>query len=177
MNIPTLTTPRLTLRPFTEADVDPLYRLLNTGDVFRYFPNPQPPSREKVQKIIAHQLNHWAERGLGWWAVEPTAQPELIGWAGLEFLPETNETEVAYLLGQAWWGQGFATEAARAALQFGFETHKLETIIALVHPENKGSLRVAEKLGMVCVEQKNYWGMDMCRHILSRADFPRLPAA
>ena len=168
MNIPTLTTLRLTLRPFTEADIDPLHRLLNGGDVLRYFPNPEPPSRERVQKIITHHLNHWAERGLGWWAVELNAKPGLIGCAGLEFLPETNETEVAYLLGEAWWGQGFATEAARAALQFGFETHKLETIIALVHPENKGSLHVAEKLGMSWVERKSYWGLEMCRYAMTR---------
>jgi RimJ/RimL family protein N-acetyltransferase len=177
LNIPTLVTPRLTLRPFTEADIESLCRLLNTGNVLRYFPNPAPPPRERVERMITHQLDHWAKRGLGWWALEPRTHPELIGWAGLEFLPETNETEVAYLLGEAWWGQGLAAEAARAALEFGFETHKLEAIIALVHPENQASLRVAEKLGMSWVDRKNYWGLEVCRYALRRSAFRPIPKA
>src|SRR5512137_2872803 len=111
-SIPTLTTARLTLRPLSEADAPALLQLLNTGDVLRYFPNPAPADRARVDRLIAHHRNHWAERGLGWWAVERHAPSGLIGCAGLEYLPETGETEVAYLLGRDYWGQGLATEAA-----------------------------------------------------------------
>ena len=70
MNIPTLTTPRLTLRPFTEADAEPLHRILNEDGILRYFPRPEPPDLARVQRLIAGQLQHWEEHGLGWWAVE-----------------------------------------------------------------------------------------------------------
>ncbi len=167
-SIPTLTTARLTLRPLSEDDAPALLQLLNTGDVLRYFPNPAPPDRARVERLIAHHLGHWAERGLGWWAVEQRAQSGLIGCAGLEYLPETLETEVAYLLSRDYWGRGLATEAARAALQFGFETLRLETIIGLVHPENRASSHVLEKLGLTFVDRQMYFGLEMNRYAAQR---------
>jgi RimJ/RimL family protein N-acetyltransferase len=171
MPVPTVTTLRLILRPFTENDVDALYHILNTGDVFRYFPNPTPPPRARVQRLIAGQLAHWRERHLGWWAIEPRERQELMGWAGLQFLPETNEVEVGYLLGKAYWGQGFATEAAQASLQFGFETLGLDTIVAVVHPDNRASIHVIEKLGMALTELASYFGMDVLRYQMERPAF------
>lgn len=166
MTIPTLRTRRLRLRPFEEADSERLHCILGEEGILRYFPNPEPPPLERVERLVAHQLEHWEEHRLGWWAVEPIEDPELIGWVGLQFLPETGETEVAYLLSKAYWGQGLATEGARASLQFGFEKLGLETIIALVHPENWASIRVIEKLAMRFVDQANYFGMDLYRYSL-----------
>ncbi|MBU0491592.1 MAG: GNAT family N-acetyltransferase [Chloroflexi bacterium] len=171
MDIPTVTTDRLTLRPFTAEDVDALYCILSDPDVLRYFPNPNTPPRDRVEKFIAHQLAHWEEHRLGWWAVEPRAKPELMGWCGLQFLPETQETEVGYLLGQAYWGKGFATEGAWAALRYGFEDIGLDTIIALVHPDNWASNHVIEKLDMPFVDRNNYFGMDVNRYALERPGF------
>jgi RimJ/RimL family protein N-acetyltransferase len=175
VRIPTITTPRLILRAFTAEDTDPLHRILGDGDVLRYFPNPNPPSRDKVQKMICDQLKHWAERGYGWWAVEPRTKQGLLGWSGLQFLPETEEVEVGYLLGKAFWGKGLATEAARTCLQYGFENLEVETIVAIVHPENVASQRVIEKLGMAFVEQARYFGMDCYRYSIERPSFA--PAA
>lgn len=169
--IPTLTTTRLTLRPFTDQDVDPLHQILSVPGVLRYFPKTAPPSRDQVQRLVDGQLQHWAEHGLGWWAVEPRRGRELIGWCGLQFLPETEETEVAYLLAKPHWGRGLATEGARASLHFGFETLRLETIIALVHPDNIASQRVIQKLKMPFVNRALYFGIDVYRYILERADY------
>jgi RimJ/RimL family protein N-acetyltransferase len=171
MKIPTLKAQRLILRPFEEGDADPLHCILSEEGILRYFPNPDPPPLERVERLVAHQLKHWEEHGLGWWAVEPLRNPGLIGWAGLQFLPETGETEVAYLLSRVYWGQGLATEAARASLQFGFEQLKLETIIALAHPENKASQRVMEKLGMSFVDQAHYFGIDLYRYTLTASSW------
>ena len=77
MNIPTLTTSRLTLRPFTEADAEPLHRILNEDGILRYFPRPDPPDLARVERLIAGQLRHWEEHGLGWWAVELRSTSEL----------------------------------------------------------------------------------------------------
>ena len=166
--IPTLSTARLTLRPLAEADAPALLELLGTGDVLRYFPNPAPPDRARVDRIISHHLGMWAERGLGWWALELCSRPGLIGCAGLEYLPETGETEVAYLLGRDYWGQGLATEAARAALNYAFDTLGLQTIIGLVHPENLASSHVLEKLGLTFVDRSNYFGMELNRYRIAR---------
>lgn len=173
MNIPTITTARMVLRAFAAQDVDPLHRVLGGEDVLRYFPNSKPPSREQVQKLISFQLEHWENHGFGWWAVVLHEAEELIGWCGLQFLPETGEIEVAYLLGREHWGRGLATEAARVSLRYGFEDLGLERIIALTHLENTASQRVIEKLGMPFVEQAQYFGMACRRYALARADYGR----
>ena len=164
MKIPTITTSRLTLRPFVEADAGPLHHILGDSDVLRYFPNPAAPSPEQVQRFIARQLAHWEEHGFGWWAVELSTTPGLIGWNGLQFLPETGEIEVAYLLDKPYWGQGLATEGARASLHLGFETLGLKNIVAIVHPENRASIRVIEKLEMSLVDRTHYFGMEVLRY-------------
>jgi RimJ/RimL family protein N-acetyltransferase len=169
VQIPTLTTERLILRPFAEQDVDALHRVLSDRQVHRYFPRTEPPSREQVEKIIARQLAHWEEHGCGWWAVVWREREELIGWCGLQFLPEFGETEVAYLLSRPYWGQGLATEAARAAARFGFQTLGLERLVAIAHVENAASQRVIEKLGMSFVEQLSLWGIECYRYSLPRA--------
>jgi ribosomal-protein-alanine N-acetyltransferase len=167
MNIQVIATPRLVLRGLTRADTDSLQSILNDPEVLHFFPNPEPPGWERVQKIIDQQLIHWQEHGYGWWAVELRSSQELIGWAGLQFLPDTSETEVAYLLGKAYWGQGFATEAARASMKFGFETLKLNSIVAVVHPANKASIRVIEKLGMTFIDHTYYFEMEVYHYSLN----------
>jgi RimJ/RimL family protein N-acetyltransferase len=173
MNIPTLDTSRLMLRAFSEDDAEPLHRILGEEGVLRYFPSPDPPSLDRVRKFIARQLAHWEEHGFGWWAVVPHGQKELIGWNGLQFLPETGEVEVGYLLSKPFWGRGLAVEGARPSLQFGFETLGLERIIALVHPENRASIRVIEKLEMSLVDRAEYFGIQVLRYALDRPAFAK----
>lgn len=164
--IPTIHTQRLTLRPFTLADIRPLHRILSEPDILDYFPRTDPPEVERVGKIIQNQLAHWEAHHLGWWAVIPEEGAELIGWNGLQFLAETGETEVAYLLSKPYWGQGYATEAARAAIKYGFETLNLGQIIGLTHPENKASQNVLKKCGMHYTVRKEYFGMQLLRFSL-----------
>ncbi len=171
MKIPTITTSRLILRAFTKEDVDPLHHILGEKEILRYFPNPSPPSRDKVEKLIAARLDHWEEHGYGWWAIEQRLKKGLIGWSGLLFLPETKEVEVGYLLGKAFWGKGLATEAAQACLQYGFKNFDMEIIVAIVHPENMASQRVIKKLGMSFVDEARYFGMDCHRYSIERSSF------
>lgn len=168
MQIPTLTTDRLVLRGFTPQDVEALHDVLSERDVHHYFPRTDPPTREQVEKVIADQLAHWEKHQCGWWAVLLRENGKLIGWCGLQFLPEFDEIEVAYLVGKPYWGQGLATEAARAAVQFGFQSLGLDRIVALASVENGASQRVIQKLGMTLVERLNIWGMDCYRYSLPR---------
>ncbi len=117
MDIPTLETPHLILRPWSLDDSRALFRILQEPDILKYFP-PTDFTLEKAQRYINHQLSHWQERGYGHWAVTLKEDLRLVGWDGLEFLPETEESEVAYLLSHQVWGRGFATEAAQAAVKF-----------------------------------------------------------
>lgn len=168
MRIPTIKTSRLILRAFTEEDIDSFQHVLTEKDVLRYFPNSKPPSRSQVEKMVAGQLKHWQEHGYGWWAVEPRKESKFIGWCGLQYLPETDEIEVAYLLSRAYWGQGLATEAAQASLRYGFDVLGLQSIVGIVHREHNASQRVLEKLGMSLVEQAEYFGMDCFRYVIDR---------
>ena len=163
MTIPTLETPHLILRPWTQEDTDALFRILQEPDILEYY-LPTNFTLEKTERYINHQLKHWQERGYGHWAVALKEEGCVIGWDGLEYLPETDENEVAYLLSHRVWGRGFATEAARAALRYGFDTAGLQAIIGLVHPGNTGSIRVLEKCGLAFIDRKIYWGLEMCRY-------------
>ena len=112
------------------------------------------------------QKEHWDKYRYGHWGVVPNGQSQVIGWAGLQFLPELNETEVGYLLDKHHWGEGYATEAAQASIQFGFESCSLDHIIALVHTDNTASRRVIEKCNMSYTETIHIWGIDLMRHNL-----------
>jgi [ribosomal protein S5]-alanine N-acetyltransferase len=174
MKIPSLNTKRLILRAFETSDVDPLFQILAEEEVLRYFPNPKSPPREKVDRLIQNQLEQWEQYGYAWWAVTLASSGELIGWCGLQFLPETGETEVGYLLGKPWWGKGYATEAASASLNFAFQDiHHLDEIIALVHPDNQASIHVIEKIGLHFVDIASYFGMVMQRYRITKHQFKK----
>jgi ribosomal-protein-alanine N-acetyltransferase len=163
MEIPTLETSALILRPWKPVDAEALFRILKEPDILKYFP-PTVFTLEKTQRYINHQLNHWQERGYGHWAVILKEDLRVVGWDGLEFLPETSENEVAYLLSRQVWGRGFATEAAQAAVRYGLGEIGLKDIIGLVHPDNIGSIRVLEKCGLTFIDRKVYWGLEMSRY-------------
>ena len=169
--IPSLTTTRLIMRPLTSDDAESLHQIMAEPEVLHFFPNPAAPSLEQVSKMIAGQERHWHEHHYGWWGVTLRQTGRLIGWCGLQFLPETEETEVAYLLAKSCWGQGLATEAARATLDFGFETLQLSRIIAIVHPDNLGSQRVAEKAGLAFLDRARYFQMECVRYVTTAASY------
>ena len=171
MTIPIITSARLAFRPLVFEDAADLHRIYQVEGVLRYFPSPVPPALEEVQKFIQTQTRHWEEHGYGNWALVPKDGTELIGWAGAQFLPETGETEIGYLLARPTWGLGYATEAARVSLDFICKNFDFPQIIALVHPENAASRHVLEKCGLTLLDRKTYFGMEMCRYLIEREDF------
>jgi RimJ/RimL family protein N-acetyltransferase len=161
---PALQTARLLLRPLQANDAAPLQRMYQPDEVRRYMPIPSPPSLAQMERFVARQQAHWETHGYGHWGLLPEGEEEVIGWAGLGYLPELDETEVAYMIDRPFWGQGYATEAALASLRFGFEQARLDYIIALVHAENLASRRVIDKCGMAYVDTLSLWGMELLRH-------------
>jgi len=166
-----MVTPRLNLRALSPRDVDAMHSILSEEGVLRYFPVSEPPDRLGVERMISALLDHWSERGYGLWAVEARSSGELMGRCGLQYLPDTGEVEIDFILGQAHWGQGMATEAGQASLRYGFEMLGLARVVGIVHAENKASRRVLEKLGMAQPEERTMWGMPCYCYALDRAAY------
>jgi ribosomal-protein-alanine N-acetyltransferase len=96
---------------------------------------------------------------------------QFIGHCGLNFVLEAGEVEVLYALRTDRWGQGIATEAARASVRFGFENANLVRLIALAVPENIASRRVMEHLGFVYEKDTHHFGLDLVQYALQREQF------
>lgn len=171
MQIPTIETDRLTLRGFVPDDLDRLAAILGDPEVMRYMPGGKPLPRQRAAANLKNILQHWDQRGFGWWAAICNADARLIGWCGLMFVDELAETEVAYLLDRPYWSRGLATEAAHASLRYGFEELQLERIIALAHIKNIASRRVMEKNGMVYDKELHLWDLDLVQYAITRDAF------
>ncbi len=171
MSVPSIDTSRLRLRPFRQEDAVELHRILTQPDMLKYFPRPGGPPLERVERLVRSQIEQWSTVGYAWWAVELKSSGRFVGWNGLQYLPETGETEIGYLIDRPLWGQGMTTEAARVGLEYGFRHAQLKEIIALAHPDNVASRRVMEKLGMSFDRFAEYFGMQMARYTLTSAAF------
>jgi RimJ/RimL family protein N-acetyltransferase len=139
---------RLLFREFTAEDTQLLYDLNSNPNVIKYVHEPTPTieSTTKVlQDIILPQYKLYNH---GRWAVHLKSTSEFIGWCGLKYIKEADEIDLGYRFKEDFWGKGYATEAAKAAISYGFNTLRLKKIIAKALPENLGSLHVMEKCGM-----------------------------
>src|SRR5512140_1405410 len=106
INIPTIETPRILLRPWQAEDADAWYAGLQEPDLLEYFPDTRAPSRRMADRYIEHHLDHWRTFGYGHWVVVTRSDQRVVGWTGLEYLPELGQAELAYLLSRTVWGRG-----------------------------------------------------------------------
>ena len=140
-------TERLLLRPLEWADREAYAAFRFHPKVARWL---SPADRDPLaasEATIARFQSGWSTRGYAPWGVFRDGR--LIGQCGLNFVPEFEETEVLWALHPDAWGEGYATEAARAALTFGFETIGLDLIFAITKPDNLASQAVMKRLGLV----------------------------
>jgi [ribosomal protein S5]-alanine N-acetyltransferase len=151
---PVLSTQRLRLRPMEDRDLDALCTFWCDAENVKYF--LKPATREEVAARIRTNQGRYREFGYGRWAVTlPDGQ--VIGDCGLiwQDVDARKRLEVGYVFRKDQWGKGFATEAARACVEFAFALGEPE-VIALIRPENTPSIRVAERLGMI-LEGSVFW--------------------
>ncbi len=150
LTTPTLHTARLLLRPFTEADTDAIYALGSNPTVLRYWDAPPWSERAQADRFITN-CKKMAEEGRGVrLAIERSADGEFIGWCSLmNWDPDFRSAMIGYCFAEAAWGQGFATEAAGAVLQWAFDTLDLNRVESGADTRNRASERVLEKLGFV----------------------------
>jgi RimJ/RimL family protein N-acetyltransferase len=144
--IPRLHTERLVLREFRNDDLDAFAAFMADPEVVRYI-NGEPMIRSDAWRAMAGTMGHWMLRGFGMWAVERKSDGALIGRVG-NINPEGwPGLEVGWALGRPHWGQGYATEAAAAAMRYAFLTQPVERVISSIDPQNTASQAVALRLG------------------------------
>jgi RimJ/RimL family protein N-acetyltransferase len=144
--IPVLETERLILRAFRDEDLDAWAAIMGDPDVARYIA-PAPMTREESWRSMAGSLGHWLLRGYGTWAVERKSDSAMIGRVGMINPEGWPGLEIGWTLGKAYWGQGYATEAAAVAMRYAFLTQPAAKIISCIDPDNAPSQAVARRLG------------------------------
>ena len=140
---------RLVIRTFEPQDAEPWLAMVTDPAVRRFLPSGPVPTMETFQSAIERRHTMERERGYAMWAVDVKATGAFVGQCGLQPVERTGpEVELAYHFNQASWNKGYATEAAMAVLAHGLGPIGLDRVIAVVVPENIGSWRVLEKVGM-----------------------------
>ncbi|MFI2432763.1 GNAT family N-acetyltransferase [Streptomyces sp. NPDC018693] len=147
-----LETPRLILRRWREEDVVPMAAINADPEVMRWIRDGSVRDEQQTRGGVQAWEREWESEGFGLFAVEIRSTGELAGFTGLSvphFLPEVlPAVEVGWRLGRSHWGRGLATEAAVAAVRFGFEERGLERIVSIAQVGNDASERIMTKLGM-----------------------------
>lgn len=150
MAVSELTTERLRLRGWRDDDREPFAALNADPAVMEHFPTTL--TRATCDRLVDQTMDGWAEHGFGLWALERLEDGRFLGFTGLSrptfeahFMPAV---EVGWRLARDAWGHGYATEAALASLEYGFETLGLEEIVSFTVPANVRSRAVMERIGM-----------------------------
>lgn len=150
---PRIETDRLILRRWHDSDHAPFAGICADPQVMRYIGDGSVRTADETSAVIDRFERNWDARGFGLFAVESRATGDLIGFAGFsvpEFLPEIlPSVEIGWRLARSCWGQGLASEAARAVLAYGLSDLGLRDIVSICRPGNRASERVMQKIGLV----------------------------
>ena len=176
-----LETSRLFLRPFQESDAIDLAVILSDPEVMRHIGRGDPKTFEETVDYLQYLLRHEAAYGFSLRAMVRKEDDRVIGQCGLWHLEKTGEVNLAYTLAQDCWGDGYATEASIAWLNYGFGSGlvagfepeqvqglDLHRIVAIAKPENGASIRILEKLGMHYERDDEFYHCNCAYYGLSR---------
>ena len=141
-----LETPRLFLRELTEADAAEMFALNRYLEVLKFTGDVPFGTVEEARRFLKNYLDY-RKNGFGRWAVVRKSDGEILGWCGLK-RHANGMVDLGFRLMKKHWQKGYATEAAKACVNFGFETLALAEIVGRSEPENNASTRVLEKCGM-----------------------------
>jgi ribosomal-protein-alanine N-acetyltransferase len=166
---------RLALREWTAEDAGALFAVASDPEVMRYVGDGRPwAGVGRAREWLGWMAECYRRNGYGRWAVVEREGGRLVGSCGFWPLAETGEVDFGYLLARDCWGRGYATEAGRAALAYGFGRLGFGEVVARVLPENAASGRVLEKLGFEPRGLKTYGGEDpgeFASYVLRREDY------
>ena len=157
-------TPRLLLRQLRATDAPGMFELDSDPEVHRYLGNQPVQTLAQSQETIAFVRRQYQENGIGRWAVELKETGEFIGWAGLKLIREplnghVDFYDVGYRLIRRYWGNGYATEAARASVTYGFDVLRLPVLYAIADMQNLASRTVLAKAGFQHLSEFEYEGV------------------
>lgn len=146
-------TERLRMRQLKTSDLDALHGIMGDSDTMLYYLRPY--TRNEVQEFIKRMQLSYAENGFGLWALEQHDNKKFIGQCGITLQNIDNDMvpELGYHLNKEYWGKGFAIEAARACLEYGFSVLQLPEIYIHTYIKNAPSIRIAEGLGMYKIKE------------------------
>ena len=163
-------TPRLFLRHFTPDDVDALAEVICDHDNMRFFPNRF--ERQDAAEWIEKNMRRYTDDGVGGWALVLKPANKFGGYCGLvrREIDGAKEIEVGYAIARHCQGQGIATEAARACMNYAFSTLGEKRVISLIDPENLPSRRVAERNGMAVEKEIDFEGLPHLVYVGLRPD-------
>ena len=156
-----IATKRLILREFDLSDAQSLYELNANPDVLKYTGDHPFASIQEAVSFLDNYYDY-SVNGYGRWAVICKESDEFLGWCGLK-LNEEEMIDLGFRFFQEYWGKGYATEAAEAALGYGFSQLNMHEIIGRASIENVASIKVLEKIGM------RFWKYDRCEGINNAA--------
>ena len=169
--IPPITTPRLLLRGARRADFD-AFAADNADPLTRA--HVAPLDRRMAWRMFTAAMGAWFIDGAGWWMLEQRVTGELVGMVGAFFREglegeARGDLELGWLIIRRHWGCGYATEAARAALAFGFDTLGVDRAIAHIDAANGASIRVSEHIGMVFEGEVDFYAERLGRYAIARS--------
>jgi RimJ/RimL family protein N-acetyltransferase len=157
-------TDRLVLRPLAMSDLDEFVALHRDPEVVRFV---RSLDRAQAEERLRANEREWAERDHGLFAILDRLGGRLLGRVGLKYWPQFQETEAGWLLDRDAWGRGYATEAARACVDWGFATLTVTYFTAMIHPQNTRSTGVAQRLGFQPARKDALLGDPVIVHTLS----------
>lgn len=164
-------TARLILRPLTREDVDAIFAVIGDAIAMQYY--PRVFIRDDAVELVERNLQRYERDGHGLWAVVLKSTDELIGDCGLTWQGVEGEQrlEVGYHIRRDHWGHGYATEAARACMEFAFNDLHAPEVVSLIRPENLPSRRVAERNGMRVDRQVCYAEAPHLLYVMKRGSY------
>ncbi|HYN32931.1 MAG TPA: GNAT family N-acetyltransferase [Ilumatobacteraceae bacterium] len=175
MGWPTLKTDRLVLRPLEMADLEELASL-HAEESFWHYPFGRGWSRDETESFLQRTIYRYRDPGIAVSAVVVGDTGELAGWAGLSiptFLPEIlPAVEVGWRLGEEYRGRGFATEAGRAWVDYGFDVLRLDDIVSIYEPENSASGAVMRRLRFILQRETIHPTRGARLHVMSLSRKP-----
>jgi [ribosomal protein S5]-alanine N-acetyltransferase len=149
MNAPIiLETERLILREHSLEDAPFFFELNSNYHVVKYTGDSSFKMIEEAETIVRYVMNQYKENGYARWLVELKGTKAPIGWCGLKYHSDTKETDIGYRFLESAWGKGYATESAKACIDYGFKHFNLKRIIGDAMKENTASINVFKKIGM-----------------------------
>src|SRR5262245_8423073 len=166
-----LETERLRLRMFRESDLTDYAAMCGDAKVMRYLGDGKPLTRSDAWRNMAMMIGHWHLRGFGMWAVEERTSGRMIGRIGAWYPEGWPGKEIGWALCRDCWGRGFATEAARAAICYAFNSLDWPEVISLIRQGNAPSIRVAERIGESLAGTVQVLGHEAFVYRLTRAEW------